>query len=218
LFMQVGEEGVCPRYSLRYYMCDQELSVHMATARNSGVMSAELLRRQRVLNPDTGTPYTHHDLRIGAVLKVSREGGEGQQGKAVAKLCLPVLALGVVLPFWLEQLPQVHIEITAMDDEARRAMEQDDDASCPSPPPLSKTLPTIMSPDLPVPSSWSSNVAASQPTAGGAKEDMGREAEGCGSGSGSAVLAVGWLWHSPRSPTDDELDEYIRNIVAVQLR
>lgn len=67
---QVGQEGLYPRYSIAYYMCDEELSVHMTAPRNSGVLSGELLRRQRVTNPDTQTHYTHHDLRLGALLKV----------------------------------------------------------------------------------------------------------------------------------------------------
>lgn len=51
-------------------MADDELSIYVFAPRNSGISSGELLKKQAVVNPDTGRPYLYAHLTVGALLKV----------------------------------------------------------------------------------------------------------------------------------------------------
>lgn len=96
------------------------------------------------------------------------------------------------------------IEITAVDDEARRAFDKAD----------TPRTPTTAAPPPPAPSD-PPLTASSFPHPPPPKEASPREAEACGA---SEVEQVGSVWQSLLSPSDDQLDDYVTHITAHQLR
>lgn len=59
------------RYSILYYLEGDEVSIHMTAPRNSGYDGGYLLKRSKVINPETGRPYGYRDFHVGNIIKVS---------------------------------------------------------------------------------------------------------------------------------------------------
>lgn len=66
------------RFIISYFLCDDTLSVHEPTLKNSGLQGGRFLERTKIKKPNQPTYstrlpeyYTHRDLYVGAMLNVN---------------------------------------------------------------------------------------------------------------------------------------------------